>query len=284
VSSLETAESRLEDAGISPLLKSKWKALRDELSSFDAAVIAYSGGVDSSFLSYVGSRVLAGRMIAVTIRSPLDPPEMADFAADFAARHAFQHDQIMLDPLANPLFRSNPADRCYHCKTVILNTLWDYARQNHYRVVLEGQNADDQGDYRPGRKAVEETGTFSPLARSGLAKAEIRWLARALDLSIWDRPSSPCLATRFPYGMEITEKGLNQVALAEAYLHAKGFEIVRVRYHQDLARIEVDPCQIQALLELRDDLVKYFKQIGFLYIALDLQGYRLGSMNEGLPL
>lgn len=273
----------LDRAGISPSLKLKWELLLDELAFLGSAVIAYSGGVDSSFLAYASAQVLGEKMVAVTIVSTVEPPDMLKSAANFAVQHGFKHKIISNNPLENPNFRANPADRCYHCKTIILHDLWDYAREHHYQVVLEGQNADDLSDYRPGRKAVTETGTLSPLAHNGLTKADIRSLAKAFDLTIWDKPSSPCLASRIPYGTEITEKVLEQIAQAENYLHDKGFKIVRVRYHHDLARIEVEPGQIAKLLDIRDDLVNYFNQIGFQYVALDLQGYRLGSLNEGLP-
>lgn len=274
----------LDKAGVSSSLKLKWSALINELASCQSAVVAYSGGVDSSLLAYTTSQVLGNRMAAVTVVSSIESPETLRSAADFAAQHGINHDTIHYNPLHNPDFRSNPAVRCYYCKTDILNILWDYARQHAYQVVLEGQNADDQDDYRPGSKAVEETGTLSPLASNGLTKTEIRWLAKALGLSIWDQPSSPCLATRIPYDTIITEKALSQIARAEHYLQQKGFKVVRVRYHNELARIEVSPDQISLLLAQREDIVSHFKQIGFLYIALDLQGYRLGSMNEGLPL
>ena len=274
----------LEKVGISASLILKWKSLTEYLAALPSAVIAYSGGVDSSFLAYAASQVLGEKMVAITIVSPVEPPDMLKTASDFAAQHGFKHETILHNPLQNPNFRANPANRCYHCKTIILHDLWDYAREHQYGVVLEGQNADDQSDYRPGRKAVAETGTLSPLAENGLTKAEIRRLAKAFGLSIWDQPSSPCLASRIPYGTVITENALDQIARAENYLHEKGFKIVRVRYHNDLARIEVEPGQIMTLLGLREDVVNYFKQIGFLYVALDLQGYRLGSMNEGLPL
>ena len=280
----EYSIDNLEKAGISATLILKWKSLTDYLAALPSAVIAYSGGVDSSFLAYAASQVLGEKMVAVTIVSPVEPSDILKAAVDFAAQHGFKHETISHDPLQNPNFRANPADRCYHCKPIILHDLWDYARKHQYGVVLEGQNADDQSDYRPGRKAVAETGTRSPLAENGLTKAEIRSLAKAFGLSIWDQPSSPCLASRIPYGTVITENALDQIARAENYLHEKGFKIVRVRYHHDLARIEVEPGQIMTLLGLREDVVNYFKQIGFLYVALDLQGYRLGSMNEGLPL
>lgn len=279
---VEQLTAQLKNAGVSASLILKWQSLVDELAALPSAVIAYSGGVDSSFLAYVASCVLGEKMVAVTIVSPLDPPNLLKIAADFAAQHEFKHETIAIDPLLNPNVRANPADRCYYCKTDILHNLWNYAREHHNEVVLEGQNADDQADYRPGRKAVEETGTLSPLANNGFTKAEIRLLAKALGLSIWDQPSSPCLATRIPYDTVITTKALDQIAHAENYLHEKGFKIVRVRYHHELARIEVEPDKILNLLDIQQDLVSYFKQIGFLYVALDLQGYRLGSMNEGL--
>lgn len=280
---IDRLNSRLENAGISTSLQDKWFALINELAGYPSAVVAYSGGVDSSLLAYTAAQVLGDRMVAVTITSPIEAPEMQKAAADFASQHGIPHDTIPYNPLQNPDFRSNPANRCYHCKTDVLNSLWRYARQHAYQVVLEGQNADDRKDYRPGSQAVKETGTLSPLANHGLTKNEIRWLAKALGLSIWDQPSSPCLATRIPYDRIITESALSQIAQAERYLHQNGFKVVRVRYHNELARIEVSPDQIPLLLELRDDIVAYFKHIGFLYIALDLQGYRLGSMNEGLP-
>lgn len=280
----ERSIMHLEKAGISDFLKLKWEALLGELASFESAIIAYSGGVDSSFLAYAAAQALGDRMIAITVISPAEPANVLKAAVDFAAQHGFKHEKITHDPLQNPNYRANPTDRCYHCKTIILKDLWDYARLHQYGVVLEGQNADDQSDYRPGQKAVAETGTLSPLAKNGLTKAEIRYLARVFGLSIWDQPSSPCLASRIPYGTEITVNALDQIARAENYLHEKGFKIARVRYHNDLARIEVEPSKIAILLDLREDILNNFKKIGFLYVTLDLQGYRLGSLNEGLIL
>jgi pyridinium-3,5-biscarboxylic acid mononucleotide sulfurtransferase len=281
---VDLANIRLDESNISIPLKYKWDALIHELAAYHSAVVAYSGGVDSSFLAYTAAQVLGDRMVAVTLDSTIEAPDALKAASEFAVQHGFNHIAIPYDPLQNADFRSNPADRCYYCKTNILNELWNYARQFNFQVVLDGQNDDDRHDYRPGNKAIEETGTLSPLARHGLTKVEIRQLAKALGLSIWNKPSSPCLATRIPYGMPIAERALSQIAQAEQYLHQKGFKRVRVRYHNDLARVEIDLNQMQKLLDLREEIVGYFKQIGFIYIALDLQGYRLGSLNEGLSL
>ena len=275
---------QLENAGVSESLVLKWKSLLDDLAVFPSAVIAYSGGVDSSFLTYAASHVLGKKMVAVTIVSPLDPPGVLKAATDFAAKYSFKHETILYDPLQNPDFYTNPANRCYYCKTDILHDLWNYAKEYHYNVVLEGQNADDLTDYRPGRMALDETGTLSPLAKNGFTKAEIRLLSKAFSLSISDQPSSPCLATRIPYGTVITAEALDQISKAEFYLRKNGFEIVRVRYYHELARIEVEPDKFLKLLDIKEELLNYFKQIGFLYVALDMQGYRLGSMNEGLSL
>ena len=284
MNALETAYARLQAAGISAKLSLKWQSLISELQQYESVAIAYSGGVDSSFLAYAATLALGERVLAITIQSSVEPTGQVELAENFAKTIGFRQVVLPYEQLQNPLFRTNPVDRCYHCKTAILHTIWDYARKNEIRVVLEGQNADDRGDYRPGRKAVAETGTFSPLASNEITKSEIRWIAKVLELSIWDQPSSPCLASRFPYGTPITEKGLGQIARGESFLHEQGFKAVRVRYHNDLARIEVMPNQVQQLVDMREEVVSHFKQIGFLYVSLDLQGYRQGSLNEGLNL
>jgi uncharacterized protein len=281
---IELANFRLGEANISISLKYKWERLIDELTEYHSAVVAFSGGVDSSFLAFTTALVLGERMVAVTLDSTIEAPGALKAASEFAIQYGFKHVEIPFDPLQNADFRSNSPERCYFCKSNLLKELWNYARRLNYQVVLDGQNEDDRHDYRPGNKAIEETSTPSPLAHYGLNKAEIRWLAKSLGLSIWDKPSSPCLATRIPYGIAITQKNLSQINQAEQYLHQKGFKIVRVRCHNELARIEIDQDQMQMLLDLRKEIVGHFKQIGFNYISLDLQGYRLGSLNEGLSL
>jgi len=277
-----SVQTRFQAAGIAPALADKFQSLVDSLAGLESAAVAYSGGVDSSFLSYAAYLALGEHMLAVTIHTPQEADDTLDFAASFARQAGFKHLVIEHDSLENPNIRANPADRCYFCKQGMLGLVRQAARQNGYKAVLEGQNADDQGDYRPGRKAVQENGAISPLAQAGFTKAEIRSLGRALGLPIWDRPSSPCLASRVPYGTPITREALRQIAQGEAFLRQKGFRTVRVRYHTDLARIEVLPKQIDQLVALRGEVADYFKQIGFHYVSVDLQGYRQGSLNEVL--
>ncbi|HNT55035.1 MAG TPA: ATP-dependent sacrificial sulfur transferase LarE, partial [Anaerolineaceae bacterium] len=252
------------------------------LYEIQTALVAFSGGVDSSFLAFAAARVLENRMIAATIVSPVDPAAAIEAAVQFARQYNIPHIQIAHNPLADASFKANPPDRCYLCKTQMLNVLWRYARDHDISAVLEGQNADDGLDYRPGSRAVSESGTLSPLALSKLNKVDIRTLSRAMGLSCWDQPSSPCLATRIPYGEDITVERLQQIAEAESFLRQAGFPIVRVRHHGNLARIEIPPAQLTQLLSCRDAVAIHFKQIGFRHITLDLQGYRLGSFNEGL--
>ncbi len=189
---------------------------------------------------------------------------------------------IDYDDLANPEFVANPPDRCYLCKLVRFRQLKELAARENFAALVEGSNADDLDDYRPGRRAVTETGTISPLQELGFTKDEIRALSKALELSVWDRPSAPCLATRFPYGSPITHQGLRQVAEGERYLHELGFQVVRVRQHGNLARLEVAPQEIERLVALREQVTAHFKTLGFNYVAVDLLGYRLGSLNEVL--
>jgi len=280
----ESVATRIQAAGIEPGLILKFQALLENLTQLGSAVVAYSGGVDSSFLSYAAHLALGERMLAITIHTPQETDETVDFATSFAQQAGFAHLVIEHDSLLNPNIRANPADRCYHCKLVMLGLARKYAAEHGYQAVLEGQNADDEHDYRPGRKAVVENGALSPLAQAGFTKAEIRMLAKSLGLPIWDRPSSPCLASRVPYGTPITNQSLRQIAQGEAFLQARGFSPVRVRHHTDLARIEVAPEQIERLAAIHAEVAAYFKGIGFQYVSIDLQGYRQGSLNEALGL
>lgn len=282
MTALEAAGVRLSPPHISLPLHSKWSALIERLSSLGSAAVAYSGGVDSAFLAYAAFLTLGERMVAVTIHSPLESPEQLALATHFAGEAGFPHQVLSFDPLQHPFIRSNPADRCYHCKLAILRMIRSVADQHQFRHVLEGQNSDDQNEYRPGRQAVLDTGSLSPLLDAELSKAEVRQLAKTLDLSVWDQPSSPCLATRFPYDTPLSEKNLQMVAAGESFLRARGFNPLRLRHHNHLARIEIPTYQFPQFLDQREEIVSYFKQLGFLYVVLDLQGYRSGSMDEAM--
>jgi pyridinium-3,5-biscarboxylic acid mononucleotide sulfurtransferase len=274
----------LVDQNVDPDLISKWDDLLGFITPYGSAIIAYSGGVDSSFLAYAANLALPQQVTAITILSEFDSDEMDSQARSFARDHGIDHRIIQMNKLDLPEIRSNPVDRCYHCKLSILTTLWKIARETGIRIVFDGQNLDDQQDYRPGRKAIEQTHTVSPLMQLGFTKKDIRILSHAFGLSTWDHPSSPCLASRIPYGTSISAPMLKQIGQGEAFLHQLGFRVVRVRVHSDLARIEVEPSQFPALVESGDKITAYFKSLGFLYVTLDLTGYRQGSMNEGLNL
>ena len=267
---------------IAPGLQDKARKLFDIFARMGSAVVAFSGGVDSGLLCAVGHRTLGDQMLAVTVRSVVETPGDHQAAEALAAQVGFRHQVVDFDDLTNPQFVANPPDRCYHCKLARFRGLQEVAVGFGARWLVEGSNADDADDYRPGARAVAELGVRSPLAEAGFSKADVRALARAMGLSVWDRPSAPCLATRFPYGTPVTLTGLEQVAKGEGFLKERGFRPVRVRHFGDTARIEVAPQSVMDLAALRDEALAFFKQLGFTYVVIDLAGYRSGAMNEGL--
>ncbi len=269
---------------VEPIIAEKWQRLIDRLKSLDSAIVAFSGGVDSSFLAVAAHLALAPRMLAVTIRSQVETVGLMETAAALAQQFGFPHQFVDYDKLENEAYTENTPDRCYVCKSTDLGIITQMAEKAGIRHVLLGANAEDLGDYRPGLRAAAELHVISPLAEVGLLKKEIRALSKELGLGNWNHPSSPCLASRIPYGTRVTREKLEQVALGEAYLRALNFNIVRVRNTGPTARIEVASREIERLVSLRETIVDYFKQIGFEYVTLDLEGYRMGSLNKVLGM
>ncbi|PKL41255.1 MAG: TIGR00268 family protein [Spirochaetae bacterium HGW-Spirochaetae-1] len=262
--------------------ENKLTALRNIIASYKKAVVAYSGGVDSTFLLRVAHDVLGTDALAVTIDSPLSPAQDLTRSDTIIQKWGISHHTLFIDLLMNEKIRANPNNRCYHCKKELFSTIRDFALAKGISAVLEGSNTDDIHDYRPGMQALEELGIHSPLKDAGLTKNEIRHLARQMGLPNWDRPSTPCLATRIPPGTPITVEVLKQVDRAEELLHAMGINELRVRVHGDLARIEV-PREAMPLFIDEEHSARVsaeFRKLGFRHIALDIDGYRMGSMNK----
>lgn len=260
----------------------KLAELKEILSGMENALVAYSGGVDSTLLLKVAHDVLGDRAAGLIVISPTLPDRELKQARDIAATQGFKLIEKNSQEMDLPDFTSNSERRCYFCKDHLFKLLNDYGEQNGYQIILDGSNADDLGDYRPGLLAAQEQSVRSPLQEAGFNKEEIRQLAKELKLSNWDKPSSPCLSSRIPYGTEITLNLLQQLEKAEDYLSVLGFNEFRVRHHGDVARIEILPQDFQKLLDHRLEIVKSFKDYGYKYITLDIKGFRSGSLNEGI--
>ncbi len=268
------------------MLEEKLQRLRDVIGTAESAVVAFSGGVDSTFVAAVASDVLGDRAVAVTGVSPSVPASEIAEARELARRIGIRHDLIDTHEMEREGYVENSPMRCYHCKTELYSLLEAYARDRGYAAILDGCNVDDLGDHRPGRIAAAEHGVRSPLIEAGLTKAEIRELSKARGLPTWDKPAMACLASRIPYGTPVTIEALTQVGAAESALRALGFRQLRVRHHGDVARIEIEPADMPLLLdpEVRAEAVRRVRETGFRYVTLDLAGFRSGSMNEALVL
>lgn len=268
------------------MLTQKLEQLKSIFAEMERALIAYSGGIDSTLVAKIAGDVLADRALAVTAVSPSLLPEDLEDARIQAAAIGIAHEVVETHEMANQNYTSNPVNRCYFCKSELHDTLKPLAIQLGYPYVVDGVNADDLHDYRPGIQAAKERGARSPLAEVGVTKAEVRHLAKELGLPWWDKPAQPCLSSRFPYGEEITVGKLQRVGRAERYLRLLGWRNLRVRSEGDTARIELPPEQIKEFVLAADlpVLVSAFQEFGFVYVTLDLEGYRSGKLNRVLHL
>ena len=267
-------------------IEEKLARLKDILKDMGSVLVAYSGGVDSTFLAVTAQEVLGKNSLAVFAASPVAPPMEKEEAGDLAHNVGLRFKIIESNEMSNPDFVANPPERCYYCKRELFSELKPLAKAEGLKWIADGTNADDLHDFRPGRKASAEAGIRSPLLEAGLTKTEIRLLSRTRGLPTWDRPASPCLASRIPYGIPVTAETLNKIARGEQYLHSLGLRQLRLRHHGDIARIELDPEDMAKIItpEIRQDIVTHLKALGYKYVALDLTGYRIGSLNEVLNL
>lgn len=263
-------------------LSEKFTALKENLKSLESVAVAFSSGVDSTFLLKTAHDVLGGRAIAVTARSAMYPKRELDEAVEFCKKENIKHILFNHEEFAIDGFSKNPENRCYLCKRELFKKIWEIAAENAVSCVLEGSNMDDLGDYRPGLQAISELNIKSPLREVGLSKADIRALSKELGLSTWNKQSFACLASRFVYGETIDREKLSMVDKAEQLLFEMGFTQFRVRIHGSIARIEVYSGEFEKLLENRERITLEFKKYGFQYVTMDLTGYRTGSMNETL--
>jgi uncharacterized protein len=265
------------------ILQKRLTELEEILVPYESALVAFSGGVDSSLALAVAARALPKhRVLAVTSNNETYLPSELDLAREFAESLGVEHLVVNTRELDDPNYASNPTNRCYFCKSTLYTDLAKLAEDRGYACVVDGANKDDEGDYRPGRKAAKELGVVSVLSEAKMSKANVRELAKYLGLPTWDKPALACLSSRFPYGQEITPEKLSQVARAEEFLRREDFKQVRVRHHGEIARLEIGPDELERAFAMREKISAELLDAGFLYVTLDLAGYRAGSLNRAL--
>jgi uncharacterized protein len=283
--------------GVEADLQEKAHRLQDLLASCDSLLVAFSGGADSAYLAWVATSVLGPSVLCVTADSPSYPDHHRQLARRIAREFGLRHEIIHTSELDRPEYRANPTNRCYFCKHELYTALSAIAVERGFAVIADGSNADDRGDYRPGRQAAREFRVRSPLDETGLTKDEIRELSHRAGLPTWDEPASACLSSRIPYHSEVTPEKLRTIERAEDAVRALGFRVCRVRHHDlgapdergtiaALARLEIGRDELSRALEpeIRERIVRELRAIGYQHVTIDLQGYRMGSLNEGVPL